>query len=85
MKIHYLQHVPFDGLGSIELWHRAGKYRLTETQLYQDETLPEVTESDRLIVLEGPMGVADEDEYPSRINQLMPKILHYLETRTGAE
>ena len=64
MNIHYLQHVPFEGLGSIESWLETGNHQLTDTRLYQNGPLPEMADFDWLIVMGGPMGVDDEDQYP---------------------
>jgi GMP synthase-like glutamine amidotransferase len=64
MNIHYLQHVPFEGLGSIEPELTAKGHHLTNTQLYKNEPFPAVDTIDRLIVMGGPMGVHDENEYP---------------------
>ena len=64
MNIHYLQHVPFEGLGSIEAWLKTGNNQLTDTRLYKNDCLPKVDSFDWLIVMGGPMGVDDEDQYP---------------------
>jgi len=64
MKIHYLQHVPFEGLGSIEPELTAKGHRLTNTQLYKNDPFPAVDTIDWLIVMGGPMGINDENEYP---------------------
>lgn len=64
MKIHYLQHVPFEGLGSMEEELRQKDHSITATHLYEDPTLPEPESFDWLIVMGGPMGVYDEDRYP---------------------
>lgn len=64
MRIHYLQHVPFEGLGSMELHLRAQGHALSSTQLYLDSILPEPADIDWLIVMGGPMGVYDEALYP---------------------
>lgn len=63
-RIHYLQHVPFEGIGYIETWARENNYRLTATRFYQDDTLPEISTVDWVVVLGGPMGVYDENKYP---------------------
>ena len=63
MKIHYLQHVPFEGLGSMELHLRAQGHTLSSTHLYLDSILPEPDAIDWLIVMGGPMGVHDEALY----------------------
>ena len=40
MRIHYFQHVPFEGLGSIESWVTARGYPLTCTKLYHSHSAP---------------------------------------------
>jgi hypothetical protein len=40
MKVHYLQHVPFEGPGSIDRWADSRRFPLTSTKLYNGETLP---------------------------------------------
>jgi GMP synthase-like glutamine amidotransferase len=64
MRIHYFQHVPFEGLGSIEQWIRDRQYRLTGTRLYQGDPMPEMEGFDLLVIMGGPMGVHDEDRFP---------------------
>jgi GMP synthase-like glutamine amidotransferase len=64
MRIHYFQHVPFEGLGSIERWIHARRYHLTATKLYQSDPMPEMEGVDLLVVMGGPMGVHDEDRLP---------------------
>lgn len=64
LRIHYLQHVPFEGLGCIETWIRKKEHPLSVTRFYQHEPLPPVEEPDWLIVLGGPMGIYDQEAYP---------------------
>lgn len=64
LRIHYIQHVPFEGLGYIEKWANEHHHSLSETQLYVDPQFPELTDFDWLIVLGGPMGVYDDAEFP---------------------
>ena len=64
MRIHHLQHVPFEGLGSMETFLTARHYNLSSTHLYNKEAFPSVNEIDVLIVMGGPMGIYDEDIYP---------------------
>ena len=63
IRIHYLQHVPFEGPGCIADWAEKENHRLSCTRLYQNETLPGVSELDWLIVMGGPMGICDEKEF----------------------
>jgi len=64
MRIHYLQHVPFEGLGNIENWALAKGHQISGTQLYNNEPLPEPEEFDWLIVMGGPMNIYEEDMFP---------------------
>ncbi len=63
MHVHYLQHVSFEGLGSIENLLVAQGCTLSRTCMYQDQSLPSIHDLDALIVMGGPMGVHDEDEH----------------------
>ncbi|MDP3939245.1 MAG: type 1 glutamine amidotransferase [Deltaproteobacteria bacterium] len=64
MRIHWLQHVPFEGLGSIEAWASETGHLLRFTRLFAGEKLPGVADFDWLIVMGGPMNVDEEDRYP---------------------
>jgi len=64
MKAHFFQHVPFEGLGSIEDWLQSEGYDIGVTRWFADETPPPPDEIDLLIVMGGPMSVNDEDIYP---------------------
>lgn len=63
LRIHSLQHVPFEGLGSIAEWVSLKEHNFTATQFFIDSTLPETAEIDWLIIMGGPMGVYDEEKY----------------------
>lgn len=63
MHIHWLQHVPFEGLGLISSWIEEQGHLLSSTRLYADEPLPQSCDFDLLIVMGGPMGAYDENEY----------------------
>ncbi len=64
MRIHYLQHVSFEGLGSMENFFIAKGCELSRTCMYADQSLPSIHEIDALIIMGGPMGVYDEEQYP---------------------
>ncbi len=64
MKVHYLQHVPFEGLGSMEPYFRNKGWPVTCTRLYLGEALPSQGDFDWLIVMGGPMGPGDVSRYP---------------------
>ncbi|MFC1857883.1 type 1 glutamine amidotransferase [Thermodesulfobacteriota bacterium] len=64
MRIHWIQHVPFEGIGSIADWIKRKDHRVSFTKLYEKEIYPEIEEIDWLIIMGGPMGVHDKAEYP---------------------
>jgi len=65
MRVHYLQHVPFEGPGYIETWLKKAGHSISVTRLYEaGHRLPDIAAIDALIVMGGPMGVYDEHEYP---------------------
>jgi GMP synthase (glutamine-hydrolysing) len=64
MKMHCLQHVPFEGLGSIEDWIRQRRHALGVTRFDRGEPLPAVGDVDLLLVMGGPMSIHDEAKYP---------------------
>lgn len=64
MNIHYLQHVPFEGLGYIETWLIENNHEISLTRFYEpDYSLPSASEIDALIVMGGPMGVYDTEKH----------------------
>ncbi len=64
MKIHWIQHVPFESLGNIEEWAILHNHSLSCTQQFNNDSLPEINDFDMLIIMGGPMGVYDTDQYP---------------------
>lgn len=64
MKIHWFQHVPFEGLGCIALWLADNGHAVSCTRLWAGDTFPDIGSVDGLIVMGGPMGVYDEAIYP---------------------
>ncbi|MCC6202038.1 MAG: gamma-glutamyl-gamma-aminobutyrate hydrolase family protein [Gammaproteobacteria bacterium] len=64
MRLHWLQHVPFEGLGSIEPWAEQAGATLRCGRMYANDALPAGNEFDGLIVVGGPMGVHDHADYP---------------------
>jgi GMP synthase-like glutamine amidotransferase len=69
MRAHYLQHVPFEGLGSIEPWLQKAGYEISCTRFFNSGVLPEISDIDLLIVMGGPMSVNDKQEHPWLINE----------------
>lgn len=63
LRIHYFQHVPFEGIGNIQTWSSTNKHILTFTKFFEHADLPDLENIDWLIIMGGPMGVYDEDKY----------------------
>lgn len=64
MRLHYVQHVPFENPGSILLWAKRNDYTVTSTHLYKNDSFPRQQEFDWLVIMGGPMNIYDEDIYP---------------------
>ncbi|MEM9469280.1 MAG: gamma-glutamyl-gamma-aminobutyrate hydrolase family protein [Pseudomonadota bacterium] len=65
MKLHYLQHVHFETPGFILDWAQQKNAKITSTLFFeQDYQLPQEQDFDFLVVMGGPMGVNDNDDYP---------------------
>ncbi len=64
LRAHYLQHVPFEGLGSIGLWLESIHADTTVTRFFEDPALPDVDDLDLLVIMGGPMSVNDEVDFP---------------------
>ena len=64
MRLHYLQHVPFENPGSILTWAKENNWVITNTQLYNHDPLPKQEEFDWLVVMGGPMNIYEEEKYP---------------------
>ncbi|MEI7851737.1 MAG: gamma-glutamyl-gamma-aminobutyrate hydrolase family protein, partial [Kiritimatiellales bacterium] len=64
MNIHWLQHVPFEGLGCIEPWLIENGHDVSCMRLWAGDSFPNTGNVDGLIVMGGPMGVYDEAIYP---------------------
>jgi GMP synthase (glutamine-hydrolysing) len=70
MNIHYIKHVPFEGLGYMEDYFHSKGDLLTSTKLYENNYIfPSVEDIDWLIVVGGPMGVYDTSIYPWLIQE----------------
>jgi GMP synthase-like glutamine amidotransferase len=66
MRVHYLQHVSFEGIGAIGEWTRNRAHDLSSTEMFHLPTpaLPRIDELDFLVVMGGPMNIYQEAEYP---------------------
>ncbi len=78
MRIHCLQHVPFEDPGYLlSLFHEKGGH-ISSTRLYNHEPLPELFNFDMLVIMGGPMGVYDESQHPwlVREKKFIEKTMH---------
>lgn len=64
MNVHVLQHVPFEGLGSIESWLASRGAQITCTRFFESPLLPDPADLDFIIAMGGPMSVNDEADLP---------------------
>lgn len=64
MRIHYLQHVPFEGPAYIAEWAQQKGYQVSGTMLYLGEEPPAPEQFDLLVVMGGPMNIYEEEQYP---------------------
>lgn len=64
MRIHSLEHEPFEGLGNIEVWAKSKGHRITRTLLFKNEKLPETSDFDWLFIMGGSMNIYEEDKFP---------------------
>lgn len=70
LKIHYIQHAPFEGIGCIDYWAQAKGHVLTSTKMYEEQKrYPTLENFDWLIIMGGPMSVNDLDKNPWMIEE----------------
>jgi GMP synthase-like glutamine amidotransferase len=64
MRVHILQHVIFEGIGSISQWLEAQKTVISRTRFFADEPLPSLESLDMIIAMGGPMSANDDAKLP---------------------
>lgn len=64
MRVHVLQHVPFEGLGSIAEWLEQKDASINWSCLFEASVFPPLNTIDFIIALGGPMSVNDEHQFP---------------------
>ena len=60
MNVHVLQHVAFEGVGSMSSWLVSRNADVRYTRFYESAKLPDLSQVDLVIVMGGPMSVNDE-------------------------
>jgi len=64
MNVHVLQHVSFEGLGSIATWLETRQAKISYTQFFEAPHLPNPNSINMIIIMGGPMSANDEDRLP---------------------
>jgi GMP synthase-like glutamine amidotransferase len=64
LHIQTMMHVPFEGPGHIGEWAKARGHRLSETHLFDGAAPLACDAFDWLLVMGGPMGANDDNQYP---------------------
>ncbi|MFO7656520.1 MAG: type 1 glutamine amidotransferase [Bacteroidales bacterium] len=64
MKIHYIMHETFEGLGCIHQWINRNNHEVTVTRTFLSESYPDTGDFDWLIIMGGTMSTCEEDKYP---------------------
>lgn len=67
LRIHYLQHIPFEGLGFISDWIEENKFTVSSTKFFENDLISFdekfFNSFDWMIIMGGPMSVNDENKY----------------------
>lgn len=64
MKIHCIQHVEFETMGTIVEWIAEKNHSLSTTHLYDNPKFPSVDDFDLLVIMGGPMNIYEYEKYP---------------------
>jgi GMP synthase-like glutamine amidotransferase len=79
MRIHVLQHLPFEDLGNIFPVLQRRKAEISYTHFFENPQLPSPDGFDLIIIMGGSMSVNDETEYPwlKAEKQFIREAIHY--------
>ncbi len=64
MNVHWLQHLPFEGLGSMGEYFKQKNIPSTSTHFYLGQSLPSIDSFDWLIIMGGAMSANDDAKFP---------------------
>ncbi len=64
MRIHSLEHEPFEGLANIEVWAKNRGHSISRTLLFNGEEIPDITDIDWLVIMGGSMNIYEDEKYP---------------------
>ena len=63
MKLHYIQHVPFETPAGILKWASSRSVDISSTKMFDSALLPELSDFDFLLIMGGPMSVNEESKF----------------------
>lgn len=64
MHIHVFQHVSFENPAHIAVWAESNQHKMTYSKLWEQPVQQnELDDSDMLLIMGGPMGIFDYDEF----------------------
>jgi GMP synthase-like glutamine amidotransferase len=63
MRIHSIEHEPFEGLANIEVWAKNKGHTISRTLLFNNEEFPDINEFDWLFIMGGSMNIYEEEKY----------------------
>lgn len=68
MRVHYLQHVPYERVGWIQDWAESRGHQIAGTLIFDEPSgagaLPDPEGLDFLVIMGGPMNIYEHDAYP---------------------
>ncbi|MCB0325826.1 MAG: type 1 glutamine amidotransferase, partial [Bdellovibrionales bacterium] len=70
MRLHIIQHVPFETAAGVQRWALAQGFQIETTFGDLVEEYPTVDCFDALVVMGGPMGVYESDRFPWLLEEL---------------
>ncbi|MGQ9499535.1 MAG: type 1 glutamine amidotransferase [Dissulfurimicrobium sp.] len=69
MRICYIQHESFEGIGAIGDWAARKGHTISGIHIYKGDPLPAINTFDFLVVMGGSMNVYDEAKYPWLVDE----------------
>ncbi|WP_141604017.1 type 1 glutamine amidotransferase [Terrilactibacillus laevilacticus] len=64
MKVHIIQHVPYESPGLIEDWCYQHNYAIEIIKQYESQSIPSVEDVEFLVIMGGPMNIYEDNRYP---------------------
>lgn len=64
MRIHVLQHVPYESPGLITDWAKEKGFSVSFTRFYESEQFPSLEDIDLVVIMGGPMNIYENEKYP---------------------